>query len=195
MNVKAQGLHNAAKHIETVFGRDALGRVLRACGASVRETYTSSTAMNWHPVGELCEFVDVAEKELDCRGKLAQDIGAAGARANMKGTLLRIALYWGKPESLVPRLVSVWRQYNDEGEMALLEIGPDRAKIEVRGIAAPRDTFCRILTGWWVEVAMGLGGSFVHATHSECSALGGARCVWDLRGHVDEAGLGRRAKI
>jgi len=195
MKVKAQGLHNAAKHIEATFGREALGRVLRACTEPVRETYTSTTAINWHPVEELCELVEVAEVELDRRGTLAQEIGAAGARANMKGTLLRIALYWGKPEYLVQRLVGVWRQYNDEGEMQLLAIGPDRAKIEVKGIQEPRDAFCRILTGWWVEVAIGLGGRFVTATHSSCRALGGNTCLWELSGTVDEAGLGRRAKV
>jgi hypothetical protein len=41
---------------------------------------------------ELCELVDVGESQLGgMRGKLAQDIGPAGARANMKGMLLRIS--------------------------------------------------------------------------------------------------------
>jgi hypothetical protein len=194
MNVKAQGLLNAAKHIESAFGRDALGRVLRACSAPVRETYTTSTAIAWHPVSELCEFVEVAEAELGGRGKLAQEIGAAGARANMKGMLLRIALYWGKPEYLMKRVIGVWRQYNDEGVMELLEMGPESAKIEVNGIREPSETFCRILTGWWIEIAIGLGGQLVTANHPECRARGGRRCIWELSGRVDENGLGVRPK-
>jgi hypothetical protein len=194
MKVKAQGIHNAARYIETTFGRDALGQVLRACSSGVRDTYTSTTAINWHPADELCEFVEVAEAELGRRGKLAEEIGAEGARANMKGTLLRIALYWGKPEYLVQRIVGVWRQYNDEGDMALVELGPAKVNIEVKGILRPNDTFCRILTGWWREIAIGLGGKFVTATHSECRARGKPRCIWELRGTVDEAGLGRRPK-
>jgi hypothetical protein len=195
MNVKAQGLLNAAQHIETSFGREALGRVLRACSAPVRETYTTSTAISWHPASELCEFVEVAEAELDRRGTLAQEIGAAGARANMKGTLLRIAMYWGKPEYLMKRIVGVWRQYNDEGVMELLEMGAHSARIEVRGIRQPHEAFCRILTGWWVEIAMGLGGTLVTATHPECRALGGQKCLWELSGRVDNVGLGLRPKV
>jgi hypothetical protein len=160
----------------------------------VRETYTSTTAINWHPAREFCEFVDVAEREMNRPGKLAEEVGAAGARANMKGTLLRIALYWGKPDYLMQRLVGVWRQYNDEGQMELVNVGADHATIEVKGILIPSDTFCRILTGWWVEVAIGLGGQLVTANHSECRARGGNRCIWELRGVVDEAGLGRRPK-
>src|SRR5438045_3689078 len=121
MKVKAQGLLNAAKHVEDTFGRDALGEILRECSPAVRETFTSSIAINWHEVEELCEFVEVAEKKVgSARGKLARDIGAAGARANMKGTLLRIAFYLGKPEFLMKRAAGLWRQFNDEGTMELL---------------------------------------------------------------------------
>jgi hypothetical protein len=195
MNVKAQGLLNAAKYVEDTFGRDALAEVLRACSPSVRETYTTSTAINWHPLVELCEFVDVAEARLGGgRGKLAQEIGAAGARANMKGMLLRIAFYWGKPEYLMKRIVGLWQQFNDEGTMELLHMGPDNARIEVKGIREPQATLCRILTGWAVEIAIGLGGKLVTGSHPECRALGGRRCIWEVRGRVDELGLGPRPK-
>ena len=195
MNVKAQGLLNAAKYIEETYGRDALGQVLRRCSPAVRETYTTSIAINWHPLEELCEFVDVAEATLGGgRGKLAQDIGAAGARANMKGMLLRVAFYWGKPEYLMTRIVALWRQFNDEGTMHLLHMEGSEAQIEVRGIVAPKATLCRMLTGWCIELAIGLGGRLVTGVHTECRALGGKRCVWVVKGKVDEQGLGPRPK-
>src|SRR5438270_12897303 len=84
MNVKAQGLLNAAKHIEETYGRDALAEILRACGQPVRDTYTTATVINWHPVAELCEFCEIAEARLR-KHKLVEEIGSAGARANMKG--------------------------------------------------------------------------------------------------------------
>jgi hypothetical protein len=195
MNVKAQGLLNAAKYIEETFGRDALADVLRRCSPAVRETYMTSIAINWHPVEELCEFVDVAEALLGGgNGRLAQDIGAAGARANMKGLLLRIALYWGKPEYMMKRIVGAWRQFNDEGTMELLRMGDSDAIIEVRDIIKPQATLCRILIGWCVEIAIGLGGRLVTASHPECRALGGKRCIWEVRGKTDELGLGPRPK-
>ena len=193
MNVKAQGLQNGAKYIEETFGREALGEVLRACSGGVRESYMTCLATSWHPVSELCEFVDVAQARLGGpRRSLAQEIGGAGARANMKGVLLRVALYWGKPEFLIKRIISTWRQYNDQGTMELAELTPGNAVLEVKGIVKPNATFCRILTGWWIEIAIGLGGRMVTATHSECRAAGGKKCTWELRGRVDELGLGKR---
>src|SRR2546423_1335474 len=104
MNVKAQGLLNAAKFIEEQYGRETLAEILRACGDATRETYTSATVINWHPVAELCEFCEAADRRVGGPGtKLVEEIGAAGARANMKGMLLRLAFYWGKPEYLMKR--------------------------------------------------------------------------------------------
>lgn len=183
MNVKAQGLLNAAKYIEERFGRDALGEVLRACSPAVRETYTSSIALNWHPMSELCEFVAVAEKHFGGpRGKLAQQIGAAGARANMKGTLLRIAFYFGKPEYMIKRAAALWRQFNDEGTMELLEMTETLARIEVRGVPVPNVMFCHILTGWCREVSVALGVRNVEVTHPECRTARGHRCIYEVRG-------------
>jgi hypothetical protein len=186
MNVKAQGLLNAASYVEQVYGREALGDVLRACSPAVRDTYTSCTAINWHAVEELCEFVDVAERViLGGRKRLAEEIGAAGARANMKGMLLRFAFYWSRPEYLMKRIVGMWRQFNDEGAMELLSIDHTHARVELTGIKRPNATFCRIMTGWCTEIAKGLGAKLVTGAHGECRALGGARCTWEVRGRAD----------
>jgi hypothetical protein len=188
MNVKAQGLLNAAKYVEERFGRDALGEVLRKCSPSVRETYTSSIAINWHPMVELCEFVEVADKHFGGpRGKLSQQIGAAGARANMKGTLLRIAFYFGRPEYMIKRAASLWRQFNDAGTMELLEMTDTIARIEVRGVPEPNVTFCHILTGWCREVSLALGVRNVDVTHPECLAARGQRCIYEVRGVFEKA--------
>jgi predicted hydrocarbon binding protein len=182
MNIKAQGLLNAAKYIEERFGREALADVVRACSPEVRETYASSIAINWHPMEELCEFVDVAEARFGgLRGKLAQDIGAAAARANMKGLLLRIAFYLGKPEYLMKRVAALWRQFNDEGTMELLEMTDAAARVEVRGVPRPNATFCSIVTGWCYETALAFGVSNVSAHHIECRARGGQRCIFEIR--------------
>jgi hypothetical protein len=195
MNVKAQGLLNAAKYIEETFGRDALGEVIRACSAGVRETYTSATVINWHPVEQLCEFCDVAERKLGTgHPRFVEDIGAAGAKANMKGTLLRLAFYWGKPEFLMQRAAGLWRQFNDEGTMVLLEMTDRIVRFEVSGVKEPRVTFCRLITGWCDETAKALGMLNVIATHAQCRAQGGPRCLYEVRGRVDpsDAKMNRR---
>jgi hypothetical protein len=186
MNVKAQGLLNAATYIEEAFGRSALAEVLQACSPAVRETYMTAIALNWHPVEELTEFVEVAEAKLGKgRGQLAQEIGAAGARANMKGVLLRFAFYWTKPEYLMRRILGMWRQFNDDGRMMILSIDQAHARLELADIQRPNATFCRIMTGWCTEVAKGLGAKYVSGTHDECRALGASRCIWEVRGKVE----------
>jgi hypothetical protein len=183
MQVKAQGLLNAAKYIEETYGQNALGGILRAASPGVRETYTSAIAINWHPLDELCELVDLAESRLgDGSGAIAKAIGAAGASANLNSMLNRAAFYVGKPSFFMSRIASLWSQFNDEGSMHLLEMTTQRATIEVRGIVQPRATFCHILTGWAEEVGRTLGATNVSARHVEFRARGQTRCVWDVNG-------------
>jgi hypothetical protein len=186
MRVKVQGLLNAAKYIEDTYGLQTLGEVVRACGPEVRETYTSSIAINWHPVVELIELVTVAAGVLGRKPTaLAQDIGAAGARANMKGTLLRIAFYWGRPEFLMKRAAGLWRQFNDQGSMALLHMDDRSLQVEVSGIVEPNEVFCAIINGWCLETALALGIRDATSHHIECRARGDGRCVYEVKGIVD----------
>jgi hypothetical protein len=183
MNVKAQGLLNAAKWIEEEYGATALTDVIRACPEPVRERYVSAIAINWHPMSELIEFLEAAEKILGRGdGKIAEQIGAAGARANMKGVIIRFAFYVAKPEYLLQRVARLWHQFNDEGEMALLEVTDKLVRVEVAGISTPHWLFCCVLTGWCREVAAAVDMANPHARHVECIARGGKRCIWDVRG-------------
>jgi hypothetical protein len=185
MQVKAQGLLNAGKYIEATYGREGLDVVLRDVSRATRDTYESAIAINWHPVDELCDFVDHAERRFgNGTWDVAQGIGAAGARANLKGVMLRIALYLTKPSFLMTRIAGMWRQFNDEGQMTLVEMTTERAIIEVSGIAKPRATFCHVLTGWVGEVTQALGAEIDSLQHTHCRARGGTRCVWEVRGRV-----------
>ena len=187
MQVKAQGLLNAAKYIEEQYGQETLGEIMRACSPAVRDTYTSSIAINWHPVEELTELIEVAAVKLGRKPTaFAQDVGAAGARANMKGTLLRIAFYWGKPDFLMKRAAGLWRQFNDEGSMVLLHMDDRLVRMEVADITTPNEIFCGIINGWCHETAHALGIGNASSHHVECRARGDAHCIFEVRGMVDE---------
>ena len=115
----------------------------------MRDRFTSATAIHWHPVEELVELLSVTERLLGRGdGKLAEKIGAAGARANMKGMLARMAIYLARPEFVAKRIAAAWRQFNDEGEMQVLSVDPSHLMLEVRGVASPDALFCATLTGW-----------------------------------------------
>jgi hypothetical protein len=184
LRIKAQGLLNAAKWVEDEYGRDTLGEVLRACSPEVRNRYTSVIAIDWHPAAEFIEFVQHAERILGAghaRGRIAEAIGAAGAKANMKGTLVRIAVWITRPDALMKRAAGLWQQFNDEGHMELKSLGDNLARFELGKIDGLDPVFCSVITGWCREVAAAVGAVAAQARHVDCVWRGGAVCVWEVR--------------
>lgn len=183
VNIKAQGLLNAVGWIEAQFGREVLGRIVRGCSPAVRDRYVSAIAINWHPVEEFVEFLGVAERVTgSAEGKLAERVGEAGAKANFASASVRLATYLANPEFLMRRITGLWSQFNDEGEMILLDITPRGMAAELKGVRSTYPLFCATLTGWFGEVShVMVGGSPTIAKHTQCKARGGARCVWEVR--------------
>jgi hypothetical protein len=150
----------------------------------VRDRYTSVIAIDWHPVGEFIEFVQHAERILGAghsRGRIADAIGAAGAKANMKGTVVRIAAWIARPEALMKRAAGLWRQFNDEGEMELKELGENVARFELRRAPVLDPVFCAVINGWCREVALGVGAIAPLSKHVSCASRGDALCAWEIR--------------
>ncbi len=182
MNVKAQGLLHGATWLRETFGEGGLQQVLAACSPHVRERATTANALNWIPQEELAEFLRIADRELGSGdGKLAEAIGAASARVNLRHMALRIAFFLGRPEFLMRRIAGVWRQYNEEGDMVVHEFTSGRMLAELVGVPDPDWYVCCSVTGWMLEAgqAMGMKRLFVH--HAECRAHGKERCLWELR--------------
>jgi hypothetical protein len=183
LNIKAQGLLNAAKWVEEQHGSAVLRDILHGCSPAVRDRYIAATAINWHPIEEFVEFVAAAEQRLGSGdGKIAEAIGAAGARSNMKGILTRLALYMASSEYLMKRIAGMWRQFNDEGEMKVLDVTAAKVVLEVVDVPAPTWFFCCTVTGWCREIAAALAVQNGVARHMHCRARGDARCVFEVRG-------------
>ena len=182
MQIKAQGLLHAAKYIEERFGRDNLGLVVRACSQGVGDSFVASNAILWHPAMELVEFVETADRMLsDGTGRIAQDVGVAGARANTGRSLQRAALLWTKTDFIMPRVASMWKQFNDEGAMLFNGVVDRSLQIEVTGVSRPHATLCRILTGWCSEIGEAVTAAHVAVEHTSCRAKGDRRCLWMIR--------------
>lgn len=174
---------NAAKWVDEEYGTSTLQEVVRACSPAVRERYVSAIAINWHPLEELVEFLGAADRIIGHGdGRIAEHIGAAGARANMRGVVVRFAFYVAKPEFLVQRLANLWRQFNDEGTMRFTEVSEAALKVEVLDLSTPNWLFCCTITGWAREVMRAVGVANPTARHVECRARGQARCIWEVRG-------------
>ena len=185
MNVKAQALLNAVKFLEEEYGQSTLRDIIQQCSPEVRERYVSAIAINWHPVAELVELITVAARVVGKdETKMAELIGASGARANMKGVFIRFTFWVANPEYLMKRIAALWRQFNDEGEMKVLHVEATKLVLEVPGVREPSWLFCSTITGWGREVATAMGVNAPSAAHVECRSKGDARCVWEVRGNT-----------
>jgi predicted hydrocarbon binding protein len=187
VNVKAQALLHGAAWVRERFGEPALEQVLSACDPAVRERVMTGHAIAWHPVAELDAFLNALDRTLGRGdGKLAEAAGAAAARVNLRRMGVRIAFFLARPEFILRRVAGVWRQYNDAGEMRVLEFGSGRMVAELVGVGTPSWGFCCSITGWLAEAALAAGLKRTVVKHVECRSRGAGRCVWHLRRDVDE---------
>jgi len=182
MKQKAQALINSARWVEETHGKAALDDVVRRCSPPVRQRLAENMAIDWHPFDELMEFFDVCEQRLGTGdGRVAEEMGAFGARANLRGVFLKIAQYLAKPEFLMRRVAGLWRQFNDEGELRVLHFEDRNVQLEMVGLPTPHRWLCASLNGWMVEVSRAVGLVSPTVRHSQCRAQGDARCIWEIR--------------
>ncbi len=182
MCTKLHGLLGATRWIEVTYGADALRRVLAACSDGVRQRHATGIGINWHPVAEFVALLGVVEEQLgDGSGSTAQTIGAALARTNTRGALLRQPEFAVRPSFLMERVASLWRQFNDQGAMRVVEIDRHALTIEVEGVGDPAWLHCCTITGWARALLEEVGAREPVVQHGTCRARSGARCVWDVR--------------
>lgn len=190
MNIKLQGLLNAAEFIQGHHGDRALSQVLQGCDPAVRDRYMSGIAIEWHPMEEFVQFLRVADEQLGKGdGQLAIDAGAAGARKNLRGTFKQALLWVANPEFVLKRVAALWRQFNDRGEMRVNEFRDGFTEIEVVGVDTPQYLFCCTLTGWAREVGRAAGRPRARVQHATCRDRGDARCTWQLEWEPVGAGV------
>jgi hypothetical protein len=181
VQVKAQGIINACNWVKQEFGIQALERILDECSPSVRIRCTTAIAISWHPVQEFIEFLQSAELVLGSQdGHIAECIGEAGARANFKRPLVRMAFWLANPDFMMRRIARLWHQFNDEGEMRLLHAEDTLRRVEVSGIARPHWLFCCTITGWTRVTTEAAGVPSPVAKHVQCRARSGEHCIWEV---------------
>ena len=199
MNVRAQSLLNAAKWLQEQHGNDALVKVLKKCSPQTRERYTSALPIEWHPQEELIEFIAAIEETIgDGSGQTCIQIGASTARLNLGGFVKKTVFYLANREYLFRRVTAFWRQFNDAGELKVLEYDDRKAMLELVGLSNPNRYFCGLITGWSLEVSKTLGINNPQSRHSSCQGKHDDRCLWDIEwpGYsLDEAKLKRSQEV
>ena len=182
MNVKAQGLLHGAAWLREKFGESGARAGALRVQPGVRARCATAIAINWIPQEELAEFLTVADRELGVGdGRIAEAMGAASARVNLRHLALRLAFFLGRPEFLMRRVAGIWRQYNEQGEMVVREFVGGRMIAELVGMPEPDWFVCCSVTGWLHEAGLATGMKKLVSSHVECRARGKPRCVWELR--------------
>lgn len=182
MNIKAQGLLNAARWIQEQHGDALLSAVLAECSVAVRDRYTSALPIEWHPAAEFVEFLQVAHRLAPQRDeRIWEEVGASGARANLKGVVFLVATYLARPDALIRRVASVWSQFNSEGELVMTRYEPGFLQLEVRGVRSPGRPFCGTICGWARELTASVGFANPVASHVQCTCQGAPTCVWEVK--------------
>src|SRR5271165_6343436 len=149
---------NGAAWVRERFGDEALDRILARCSPAVRERIATGNPIDWHPARELDDFLSAIDHVLGrSDGKLAEAAGAAAARVNLRRMGVRIAMFLARPEFIMRRVAGVWRQYNDAGQMRVLEFGNGRMVAELVGVTSPSWAFCCSISGWLAEAALAAG--------------------------------------
>lgn len=179
MRVKAQGLQNAAAWVKEEHGEEALARVLSQCSPELRRRFQTAIAIEWHPMSEFTEFLEVAERTLPVQHpSVSESIGERGAHANTQGMLKRSAFFVMTPRFLLNRIASMWGQFNDKGEMTLAHLDQRYGLIELRGVPHPHVLFCEVLSGWVRVVSQAVGLRDPQVKHISCCAKDGNVCRW-----------------
>ncbi len=181
MNIKLQGLLNAAAYIERELGEDAYQRVLAACDPTVRDQVQSGIAIEWHPMEELVHFLETAQRVLRMGDELSRAAGAEGARQNKRGFMKRAAMWLASPQYVMRRATGLWSQFNDTGELVLLDMDEEVLHVEMVDIDTPSWTFCQVITGWADEMMRAVGFVNAKPAHTSCRARGDERCIIEVR--------------
>jgi hypothetical protein len=181
VNIKAQGLLNAVKWIEQNHGQQKLATIIQACSPAVRERYMSAIGIEWHPMEEFCELLEVSERVLGDRpGEVSRKIGTIGAKQNTRGLVKRGVFYVASPDFLLRRISSLWSQFNDKGSMRVLHVDDKYALLEVEGVPNPHALFCATLTGWTEVISEAVGLVNARVEHDHCRARGSTQCTWRI---------------
>lgn len=136
---------------------------------------------NWYPFSVMID-ISVGIDRLFGKGDLGivEQVGGDVAAADLNG-VYKFFMAMASPQYLMDKAASLWRNYYDSGEMAVIDRGETHAILELRGFDTPHRVHCLAVKGWMMRTLELCGCKNVRGVHRECRALGHARCVFEGR--------------
>jgi hypothetical protein len=182
MKIKGNVLIARRVFVEKHFGADSWGRVVRGLPEDVRVLvqHDSIRKDDWYPFqfGEKLDRAIVQELGMgDTR--IFEGIGAASAKENLNGAH-QVLLRQGDPDAFLTQTPVIYKLYYDTGHRTFERTGPQSARL----ITRDADTFsaidCLTVIGWHKEALRMCGAKEVRMTETECRALAGRWCQYEI---------------
>jgi len=133
----------------------------------------------WYPETDLLGLLVALGAILPAAPDPFAFMGRHTAHEHLSG-IYRGHLRPGQLEQMLAGAGPLWRNYHDTGDMSATIEAPQRARLQLAGFAATSREFCRLLTGYFTELAVCSGAVDVRVTKSECTLDGADACRWRL---------------
>jgi hypothetical protein len=133
---------------------------------------------SWYPEADLMGLLQTLGKLLPGDDPFYY-MGRRTAGEHLAG-IYRGHLRPGDLERTLQSASALWRNYHDTGDMTVTLEGPGRAALQLRDFASTTPEFCRLLRGYFTELAEQAGAKRVDVTKLECILGGGRACRWSM---------------
>ena len=135
---------------------------------------------SWYPETDLLGLLRALGAMLPVAPDPFAFMGRHTAREHLSG-IYRGHVRASELERTLTAAAALWRNYHDTGDMTADMEAPKRWILRLDGFAASSREFCRLLSGYFRELAEVAGASQVEVTKLICCLDGAADCRWLLQ--------------
>ena len=132
----------------------------------------------WYPEADLMGLLQVLGKLLPGDDPFFF-MGRHTAGEHLAG-IYRNHLRPGDLERTLKSASALWRNYHDTGDMSVTLDGPGRGTVQLLGFASTTPEFCRLLRGYYTELAERAGAQSVEVVKLACTLDGANACRWTM---------------
>jgi hypothetical protein len=133
---------------------------------------------SWYPLDEQLELLRVIAGLMPPAPDPWLIIGRGTARMDLTG-VYRSYLRAGHPERMLSSLSALWRSAHDSGEAIVCFDVAGGALITVRHFDLRSREYCRVTTGYLMELVALSGARDERVVHTRCRCVdNGPECVW-----------------
>jgi uncharacterized protein (TIGR02265 family) len=134
-------------------------------------------ASSWYPLAEHLGLLKAIVQLWPAAGDTWQMMGRATAQADLGG-IYKTHLKPGDPARSLESMAALWRLVHDTGEAIITLDGPTSATLTLVDFELRSRDFCRVTTGYIIEVLTLAGARDSKVTHSSCRGDGADECIW-----------------